>query len=164
MRTQIFVMLLLGGAITLAQPATAGVVLGGEMSPGSNYLHSHGFASAIKDYHGGRFCKALHEFKKTIEEDPDNLYAHYYAAMCYQSLGQVSLAKHEYNIVFSKTNDPSLRHLCHVGLTQIEKWCKHRHYKGNGNNFSRQPVSRLRKQANPWSCDQKFDARYYTGR
>jgi thiol-disulfide isomerase/thioredoxin len=56
------------------------------------------FQSAVADYNAGKYTVALNEFKQFEASYPKNGMSHYYLALCYQSLGDRTNARQEYNL------------------------------------------------------------------
>ncbi len=56
------------------------------------------FQSAVADYNAGKYAIALNEFKQFEASYPKNGMSHYYLALCYQSLGDRTNARREFNL------------------------------------------------------------------
>lgn len=94
------------------------------------------YDQAISDYKAKKYSAALVQLKKLHETGKCNDMAHYFMALCYQGLNQISCAKSEYLSV-SKSKNPSLRLYSERALASIERWSQHRLYEGNGNYFDK---------------------------
>jgi len=66
------------------------------------------FQSAVAHYNAGKYTVALNEFKQFEASYPTNAMSHYYLALCYQSLGDRSNARQEFNLT-SQYGDATLK-------------------------------------------------------
>ena len=60
---------------------------------------------AIAEYNQGNYLGAMIDLKKVVENEPDNVYAKYYLALCYTNLGYKSEAQNLYNEIATGEGD-----------------------------------------------------------
>lgn len=92
---------------------------------------------AITDYNGRKYKDALTKLEALTRVGQANDKAHYYMALCYQGVNQMSTAKSEYTWVYSNSRDATLRYNAWKALQAMDRWSQHRAYEGQGNDFSR---------------------------
>ncbi len=85
------------------------------------FAGSTGFEQAVQNYKARKFPQALAGFRNELRSRPSDPMTHYYMALCYQGMNQISLAKQEYQIVMAG-NDPRLKNYAASGLTQLGQY------------------------------------------
>jgi thiol-disulfide isomerase/thioredoxin len=68
------------------------------ITPVPGFTAAPSFQSAIADYNAGKYTVALNEFKQFEARYPTNAMSHYYLALCYQSVGDRTNARNEFNM------------------------------------------------------------------
>jgi predicted Zn-dependent protease len=77
------------------------------------------YNQAIADYNGGRYARALSEFKTLEAAYPTNVLVRYYAGLCQQSVGHIEQAKDEFRYV-ATYGTPQLKSMASAGLAQLQ--------------------------------------------
>lgn len=103
------------------------------------------FKQAIQDYNSRKYKAALAKLESLPRNGPGSDLIRYYLALCYQASNQINSATNEYAAVYRSSQNKALRHNSALALRSLNKWSQHRKYEGNGNNFSRQPASSMRR-------------------
>lgn len=123
----------------------------GSPTPASNQAGNPAeYDQAVKDYKARKYAAALVNLKKLHETNKCSDMSHYFMALCYQCMNQMSAAYSEYRNV-AKSKDPSLKVMADRALLCIDRWNRHRLYQGNGNDFARysSPNTRLASSSGP---------------
>ena len=79
------------------------------------------FDQAVQKYKLRQYSAALVDFQTVLRANPRDAMTHYYMALCYQAMNQVSLAKQQYEWV-AGSNDTTLRGYASSGLAQLQKF------------------------------------------
>lgn len=91
---------------------------------------------AVKSYKDRKYSQSLNQFKVLHDGGMCNELVHYYMALNYQSLNQITSARKEYATVV-QGRSPSLKANAQSALNAMSQWSQHRAYEGNGNIFQR---------------------------
>lgn len=86
------------------------------------YSASPAFDQAVADYKARRYSAALTGFQTIAAKSPTDALSHYYMALCYQGMNQISLAKGQYEWVTANTRDPALLSYAQTGLATLSKF------------------------------------------
>jgi hypothetical protein len=92
---------------------------------------------AVQDYNGRKYRDALTKLDGLSRTGQAGDKAHYYMALCYQGINQMSTARSEYTWVYQRSKDATLRYNAWQALQSLDRWSQHRAYEGQGNSFSR---------------------------
>src|SRR5579883_3336223 len=92
--------------------------------------------NAIKSYNQHKYSQALTQLRQLHSSGACTDSIHYYMALCYQQLNQISAARQEYETV-AKGKTANLRANAQTALASLDRWSQHRSYEGNGNYFDR---------------------------
>ena len=98
---------------------------------------SPAMTQAMADYKSRKYRDALTKLDGIVRTGQANDKAHYYKALCYQGINQMSTARNEYMWVYSNGRDPTLKYNAWQALTSMDRWSQHRDYAGQGNAFDR---------------------------
>ena len=82
---------------------------------------SPAFDRAVSLYKSKQYAQALTSFQSAAKSNPSDAMTHYYMALCYQSMNQMTQARQEYELVASG-NNPQLRTYAASGLAQLGKY------------------------------------------
>ena len=82
--------------------------------------HAATLQEAVQNYNAGKFGPALHEFEEVSRtgRGQEAIYAHYYMALCLQSMGQYERAKVEYAWV-GAYGDQKMKAMAQAGAAQL---------------------------------------------
>ncbi len=95
---------------------------------------------AVKSYKDRQYAQSLAQFRQLHNSGTCNELIHYYMALCYQGMNQISSARTEYATVM-KGRSTALRQNAQYALSQIDRWNRHRSYSGNGpSNWQQMPL------------------------
>jgi tetratricopeptide (TPR) repeat protein len=67
-------------------------------NPGQVIASQNHLTNGKKFYNRDKYAKALQEFKKAVDADPQNWEAHYYIGLCYQKLGHYKESIPEFEV------------------------------------------------------------------
>jgi hypothetical protein len=87
-----------------------------------SHASSPAFEQAVQQYKARRYSLALAGFQAVLKTNPSDVMCHYYMALCYQSMNQISQSRHEYLWVSSCSSDPKLVSFASAGLAQLSKY------------------------------------------
>jgi hypothetical protein len=118
----------------LACLVPAGIVLASDVTAVKGAAAQ--FDDASKAYKDKKYSQSLSQFKQLHDSGRCNDMVHYYMALCYQSLSQISFAQSEYTLV-SQSKDVNLKTYATQALSAIDEWKQHRLYQGSGYGFAR---------------------------
>lgn len=76
---------------------------------------------AVKAFNAKKFSDARTQFQSVLQANPSDGVSHYYLALTYQSLRQMSQAQKEYEWVVANATDPALKTKAQLGLTNLAK-------------------------------------------
>ena len=107
----------------------------GNMAQSSN-LTNVKMDDAIRSYNEHKYSQSLSQLRQLHIAGVCTDSVHYYMALNYQQLNQISSAKQEYQTV-AKGKTPNLRANAQIALASLDRWSQHRSYEGNGNVFDR---------------------------
>lgn len=91
------------------------------VAPQGSMAGNPAFEQAVQLYKSRQYASALAGFQAVLKTYPRDASTHYYMALCYQGMNQVSLARQQYEWV-AASNDPTLRSFASSGLAQLQKF------------------------------------------
>lgn len=114
----------------------AAMVVGQTSLAMASNLASVKMDDAVKSYNTRKYSQSLNQLQQLHSSGYCTDAVHYYMALNYQQLNQISAAKQEYQTVV-KGKTPNLKANAQTALASLDRWSQHRSYEGNGNNFAR---------------------------
>lgn len=91
------------------------------MAPQGALASNPAFDQAVQNYKARQYTQALVGFQTVLKANPMDTASHYYLALCYQGMNQISLAKQQFEWV-AGSKDPQLRAYAASGLAQLQKF------------------------------------------
>ena len=79
-------------------------------------------AEGTRLYNQRQYNAALAQFGSAMRSDPNNPLLHYYVALCYQGMNQMSLARQQYEWVASASRDATLRAQASAALSNLSRY------------------------------------------
>jgi hypothetical protein len=77
---------------------------------------------AIQKYKARQYAAALAGFQSALKTSPTDPGIHYYMALCYLSMNQISLARQQYEWVVTNGTNRQLTAFASAGLAQLSKY------------------------------------------
>lgn len=86
------------------------------------FAGSPAFDEAVQHYKARRYAQALSGFQSILKSNPSDAMAHYYMALCFLSLNQISQARSQYEWVTNNSGNAQLIGFANTGMAQLSKY------------------------------------------
>ncbi len=102
------------------QPAILLILLAAQ--PLAALASSPVFEQAVQQYKARHYSSAIAGFQAVLKSNPSDQMSHYYMALCYQGVNQISQARQEYEWVTRSGGNPQIRNYAFAGLSNLGKY------------------------------------------